>query len=486
MMPTIKDRTVQTLLKMLMEPIWEADFLPFSNGFRPTRCTMDCIAPIPTLCNSRIQYRWVIEGDIRACFDRIPHEKLITEVARRIADRKILTLIRRLLASGLMERGKFAPTEEGTPQGGIVSPLLANIYLHRFDEWYTRHYAAPDAKTQSSAYQKWLALRKKGGAKAATQMYRYADDWIVLVRGTKQQAQAIKEECKIFLGEEMGLELSEEKTTITHIEDGFDFLGYHISRNNRPSDGRSVGMYIRPTEKGLKRTKLKIKQMTDSTTLNDDYLAKIQAINALVRGWASYYRAVNPSRTFADLDAYVWLRLRIWFAKKHQISPKQVRRRFMRRQNGPKGGHMEFVAQDAEGKRVWRYRATQTRLIEYRPTFKKSWPNPYLEKVKSEPFVFPRPETHWTGYNEAPTYQAQRRIVLQRAQGSCERCGKETKLTVHHKHRVKRGRRKLEQADNRPEMLEAICWDCQVKEHRAENIHRNKMRAKKCVQTGQE
>lgn len=137
--PTIKDRTVQTLLKMLMEPIWETDFLHFSNGFRPARCTMDCIAPLPTLCNSHVKYRWVIEGDIRACFDRVPHEKLIAEVARRIADGKILALIRRFLKSGLMERGKFAPTEEGTPQGGIASPLLANIYLHRLDEWYNQN-----------------------------------------------------------------------------------------------------------------------------------------------------------------------------------------------------------------------------------------------------------------------------------------------------------------------------------------------------------
>jgi RNA-directed DNA polymerase len=168
--PTIKDRTVQTLLKMLMEPIWATDFLHFSNGFRPARCTMDCIAPLPPLGNSHVKYRWVIEGDIRACFDRVAHEKLIAEVARRIADGKILALMRRFLKSGLMERGKFAPTEEGTPQGGRASPLLANIYLHRVDEWYNQNYAAPDAKTQSSAYQRWLAQRKKGSAKAATQM----------------------------------------------------------------------------------------------------------------------------------------------------------------------------------------------------------------------------------------------------------------------------------------------------------------------------
>jgi len=117
--PTLKDRTVQTLLKMLMEPIWEADFYYFSNGFRPGRCTMDCVQPLYTLCNTTTGYRWVIEGDIKACFDRIPHDKLVASVARRIADPHILKLIRSFLKSGIMDHGKLAPSEEGTPQGGI-------------------------------------------------------------------------------------------------------------------------------------------------------------------------------------------------------------------------------------------------------------------------------------------------------------------------------------------------------------------------------
>ena len=148
--PTIKDRTVQTLLKWVMEPIWEADFYYFSNGFRPARCTMDCIQPLYKLFSTTTGYRWVIEGDIRGCFDAIPHDKLLTEVARRIADTKILKLIERFLKSGLMKGKAFAPTEEGTPQGGIASPLLANIYLHKLDEWYYSTYAPPNSTTEPS------------------------------------------------------------------------------------------------------------------------------------------------------------------------------------------------------------------------------------------------------------------------------------------------------------------------------------------------
>jgi RNA-directed DNA polymerase len=477
--PTVKDRCVQTLLKMLMEPIWEADFYYFSNGFRPGRCTMDCVQPLYTLGNTTTGYRWVIEGDIKACFDRIPHDKLVAEVARRIADPHILKLIRSFLKSGIMDHGKLAPSDEGTPQGGIVSPLLANIYLHRFDEWYYDHYGMPDVRTDAAKRSAWQRARRKGKNKAATQMFRYADDWIIAIRGTQAQAQDIKEECKHFLQEELGLELSEEKTVITHITDGFDFLGYHIFRCNRATDGNIIGVFMQPTEKGLKRIKQKIKEMTEKKTLNDDYLHKLEAINSLVGGWASYYRAVNPCRMFDKLDRYVWMRLRRWLQKKYHMSSYQVRKQYMRHRNGPEGGYAEFATQDAEGKWVWRKRAMHTKLIHYRPSWKRHWPHPYLEKKKAEHFVLPTLKNIWHGNNEAPIYVVSRREALRRAKGCCERCGKATKLFTHHKNRVKTGKRKLNQADNRPEMLEAICFECHTKEHRAERIHQNKVKFKK-------
>ncbi len=476
MMPTLKDRVVQTLLKMLMEPIWEADFFYFSNGFRPGRCTMDCLQPLYTLCNTTTKYRWVIEGDIKACFDRIPHDKLVAEVARRIADPHILKLVRSFLKSGIMDHGKLAPSEEGTPQGGIVSPLLANIYLHRFDEWYHERYGMPDRQADGPGWSAWQRARKKGKGKAGTQMFRYADDWIMVVRGTHAQAEEIKKECKCYLQEELGLELSEEKTAITHIIDGFDFLGYHIFRCDKPTKGNIVGVFARPTEKGLKRTMQKIKEMTDKKTLHDDYLHKLEAINSLVQGWASYYRAVNPSRTFNKLDRYVWIRLRRWLQKKYHISSFQVRKQYMRHRSGPEGGYAEFATQDAEGTWLWRARAMRTKLIHYRPSWKRHWPNPYLEKRKAEHFVLPTLKNIWHGNSEAPIYAANRREALKRAKGCCERCGKATKLFTHHKNRVKTGKRKLGQADNRPEMLEAICFECHVKEHRAERIHQNKVK----------
>jgi RNA-directed DNA polymerase len=475
--PTIKDRVVQMLLKMVLEPIWEADFCWFSNGFRPTRCTMDCIQPLYKLFNNDTHYTWVIEGDIRAFFDRIPHDRLLLAVERRIADQKVLTLIRRFLKSGVMREGTLVPTEEGSPQGGIASPLLANVYLHQFDVWFVEQYACP-AKGKEA----WRRERVKGGPKAAAQLFRYADDWIILVRGTKSQAQDIMARCKAFLEDDLGLELSEEKTTITHVTDGFDFLGFHIFRNITPRNGRRVGTFVRPADKCLKRVKLKVKEMTNRRTQRDDEVSKLRALNAVIRGWANYYRAVNAYKTLADLDRYVWLRLQKWLQGKYCLSPRQVDKRHMRRRAGPRGGELNFAAYDAStGNWVWRYLATDTRLVHYRPRFKQHWPNPFLEQVKVEPYELPTLKTMWTGNTDAPRYEAARRVVLGRAKGVCERCGRISKLTAHHIHRVGRGTR--DNADNRPEMLQALCQACQTQEHRAENISRAKNRLRSA--TGQ-
>jgi len=151
----------------------------------------------------------------------------------------------------------------------------------------------------------------------------------------------------------------------------------------------------------------------------------------------------------------------------------------MQHGNGPEGGDAEFAAQDAEGKGVWRRRAMRTKLMHDRPSWKRHWPTPYLEKKKAEHFVLPTLKNTWHGNTEAPIYTANRREALKRAKGCCERCGKATKLFTHHKNRVKTGKRKLSQADNRPEMLEAICFECHTQEHRAERMHQNKVKFKK-------
>jgi RNA-directed DNA polymerase len=341
---------------------------------------------------------------------------------------------------------------------------------------------APSANQQYREYQAWLRQRAPGQEHCAVKMYRYADDFILLIRGTEDQARAIKEECRAFLRDELGLELSDEKTTITHVRDGFDFLGFDVIRNETPKDHRKVGTYILPTARSQQRVRRKIHDMTDSNDTNDDYLYKLQAVNAVVRGWANYYRAVNSYATLSALDSYVWNRLRRWLQKKHRVGAQQVRRRFMHPKPGATKTIREFAAPDAKGHWVWRYRATSTKLIHYRPTFKLNWPHPYLETVQVQHFELPALKTMWTGNSEAPTYAANRREVLRQANGNCQRCGQAAELAGHHIKRAKRTKRSAEHADNRPEMLEALCRDCHAQEHRAEVIYRNK--ARKASRTG--
>jgi len=208
---------------MVLEPIWEADFSIHSYGFRPNRSTYDAISYLSNRLTgvSGEGYQWIIEGDISSYFDTIPHRKLIKAINKRVADKDIRELLWKFLRAGVMYRKDFEETLIGTPQGGIVSPLLANIYLHELDRYMESKYLNLNRDQRS-----WR--RKKG--KGNFLYVRYADDFVVLCNGTKAEAQAMKEELRGFLSIK-GLTLSEEKTKVTHITEGFKFLGYWIIRD---------------------------------------------------------------------------------------------------------------------------------------------------------------------------------------------------------------------------------------------------------------
>ena len=207
---TLKDRVVQMLLKMALEPIWESDFLNCSNGFRPKRRTQDCIALLDSYINKRSKYFWVVEGDIKGAFDNIHHDILLKLVAKRVADKRLLKLIGCFLKAGMMQGSLFHRTESGTPQGAICSPLLANIYLHQLDMFW---------------WNKYGSLNRKQKEKRRTQrlgncaLIRYADDWLLLTNGGKEEAFRLREEFQSFLKEELKLELNVEKTRVTHVSE---------------------------------------------------------------------------------------------------------------------------------------------------------------------------------------------------------------------------------------------------------------------------
>ena len=197
--PSIRDRIVQEALRMILEPIYEADFSRYSFGFRPDRSTMDALNFIRLMTRERGKFFWVVEGDISSYFDTICHKRLLKLVARRIKDEKILQLLKKFLRSGVMEGKLFKDTEQGTPQGGIVSPLLANIYLHELDMYMEKRYLSL-SQSEKNKRRRW---------KLGNCIYvRYADDFVVLCNGVKEQAESIKEELSQFLKDALKLNLS--------------------------------------------------------------------------------------------------------------------------------------------------------------------------------------------------------------------------------------------------------------------------------------
>ena len=317
--PVLRDRIVQMAIKLALEPIMEAEFCSSSYGFRPGRRTQDAIEEVRHFINPPISYEWVIEGDVEDCFGSIHHGLLMNELRRRVTDKRVLALIRQFLGAGVMrERGTLAATPSGTPQGAILSPLLANVALSVLDR---RFQMAWQARTRSQR------ARDHAKGRPSYRFVRFADDFVILAHGTKAHAQAIKEQTAEFMREQMRLTLSPEKTAITHVDDGFDFLGQRIVR--LPRVGRLPAAYTFPSRQALREVKHRIKVLTrhDTTNLSLDRL--IHALNPILRGWTSYHRHAASSHTFNYLDHYLWWRIVRWLRKKHKrLTWTQVKRRY--------------------------------------------------------------------------------------------------------------------------------------------------------------
>ena len=339
--PTLTDRLVQMALKLILEPIFEADFHPTSYGFRKGRSTHDALAKIqrslhPTGRGPSV-YTHVIEGDIEGCFDAIDHHVLMERVRRRVRDRKVLRLITAFLKAGVMIEGTVRHPVTGSPQGGIVSPMLSNIYLTALDERYGRWSLRPRERPQNAADRRFYD-RKRG--RPIFFMVRYADDFVVLVAGTREQAEAEKRALAVFLKEELHMDLSMEKTKITGVRDGFDFLGYRVVQSkalypNKNGQGRWVGNLFIPKGK-LNDLRYRIKALVKATPTGDSLASLIDRLNPILTGWRNYYRyATWACRDFNTLDNWIWWRVGRWLRKKHRKAYwRQLRRRFTRNVRG--------------------------------------------------------------------------------------------------------------------------------------------------------
>lgn len=282
--PNVRDRVVQAATKLVIEPIFEADFMPFSFGYRPEKSAHDA---------TREVYRWlnfglenVLDADIEHCFDEIPHDKLMKAVARRISDGYILKLIKMWLKSPVLIDGTLCSAKKGTPQGGVISPLLANIYLHQLDvEWVRR------GQTQ------------RVGPNA--QMVRYADDIVIL--SDKPLEGPAKVLCRILAG--MGLKLSEKKTRIVRAEDGFNFLGFRFVRKYSKKWAGKKSYYY-PSPESVKRIKKEIRERAGRRVLHVPPEDVARTLNSLVVGWRNYFRHSNATRAFAKVRECLLARFR--------------------------------------------------------------------------------------------------------------------------------------------------------------------------------
>jgi group II intron reverse transcriptase/maturase len=320
--PTLRDRVVQMELKMLLEPIYESDFLDCSYGFRPGRRTMDAVSQLWRYIQGSTKFYWIIEGDIRGCFDNISHHKLMGMLKRRIGDKDIPDLIWMFLKAGVMEEGAVIETSMGTPQGGIFSPLLANIYLHRLDCFWWEQYGVLSRSEKT---------KRRESGEGNVRLLRYADDFVLLWNGTKQGAQALKERFASFLRDELHLELSAEKTLVTHADEGFDFLGLHARRCQ--DYGKPV-LIIWPSRKSVQRFRDSVRTVTDRATISRDAESLVTHLNLYLKGWGYYFRYCNFSQLAPLLDTFVWGRVLYWLCKKYRRGPREIWRRHVRRVGG--------------------------------------------------------------------------------------------------------------------------------------------------------
>jgi RNA-directed DNA polymerase len=307
--PTVADRVVQAALKLVLEPIFEADFEPVSYGFRPRRRAHDAIAEIH-LFGTR-GYRWVLDADIEACFDTIDHAALMGRVRSRVGDKRVLALVKAFLKAGLLtELGEERDTPTGTPQGGILSPLLANIALSVLDEQV--HAGWHHGRPMSTSMRR-QTRRKKGLPN--WRIVRYADDFVVLVHGTESDAHALREEIATVLAP-MGLRLSQAKTSVRHMSEGFDFLGFHIQWKRKPGTQKWY-VYTFVADRPIAALKAKLRALTHRTSLAD-LGATLVRLNQILRGWAIYFRHAVAMHTFKHLRRFLWWRIVRWLMTRHR------------------------------------------------------------------------------------------------------------------------------------------------------------------------
>ncbi len=334
--PTLRDRIVQRAILMAMEPIWESDFNKASYGFRPERSVHHAIRTVKSQLQDKAYPagRWVIEGDLASYFDTVHHKLLMKYIRKRICDKRFLTLIWKLLKTGHIDNGLFYAANKGVPQGGVISPLLSNIMLNEFDQYLEKKYLNPKVRRKrevwNSSVQRQIpiAIQQSREWLPAVSYCRYADDFVVIVKGNKVHAQTIREECRRFLENDLKLTLNMSKTRITHVNDGFVFLGHRIVRKRGPRNTMRPVTTI-PKEKFNNFISKIVIELSGNHDINT--IEMINSINRKLAGWANFYKYTDfTAKVFGKADSVIFWKLGHWLAKKYRTSIKELMVRWFR------------------------------------------------------------------------------------------------------------------------------------------------------------
>ena len=387
--PTVADRVVQCAVKNILEPIFEARFWQVSYGFRPGRGCHGALEHIRQTILPRKKgadgmlrdppYQWVIEGDIEGCFDNLGHHHLMDRVRKSCADRKVNRLIVRFLKAGVLEDFIYHPTATGTPQGGVLSPLLANIALSAIEErywWWVKHPHDPKLRTDGV---RRGADRRKMDRKAGRPVFypvRYADDFLIFVSGSYEDAAAERQALAEWLREEMGLTLSEQKTRITRLTEGFRFLGCRVRL--KWDDRFGLWCRIEIPKEVVNDFRWRIKKVLRRQTQRRSLESMLREINPILRGWAGYFRyCIGAKRILSTLDWYVDYRLWLWLRGKHKrVATKKLTAAWRR------------ASRDHPGTQVWAEGTTEHYRMAFVPVqrFELKWmKSPDFAKAFGEP-----------------------------------------------------------------------------------------------------
>ena len=379
--PTVKDRVMQALIKQAMKPEWESCFEVNSYGFRPGRCCMDAITAITQTLRHKNSSHWVLDADISGCFDNIEHEAMLGRTPVFAAT------IRRWLKAGVVEWKQLKPTDAGTPQGGIISPLLANIALDSLE----RLFGSLSPKGRQ------ISPLQRSGKNRGISLIRYADDFVVTAPSKEVIESYVTPRITDFLGER-GLQLSEAKTRVVHVDQGFDFLGFTIKRySGKTLLARPAKAKVLAHIKRIKDLLSKHKQATQTGV--------IYCLNPIIGGWSNYYRNGNSKKTFSYVDHRIWELIWRWAKRRHPNKSKHwVKYKY-------------FPGQD------WMFRNDSIRLYRHKHT-------PVIRHTKvqgNRSPLNPVDREYWEQRRRRrqlkESFYKERREALFRQQNSCALCG---------------------------------------------------------------